>query len=67
MPPGALDFEISLREIISEGVSPTLKRIEESLKEAKYSITLSYEDYEFTDERSELITQTLQFRSKDYK
>ena len=29
----ALDFEISLREIISEGVSPTLKRIEESLKE----------------------------------
>ena len=63
----ALDFEISLREIISEGVSPTLKRIEESLKEAAYSITLSYEDYEFTDERAELITQTLQFRSKDYK
>ena len=52
MPPGALDFEISLREIISEGVSPTLKRIEESLKEAAYSITLSYEDYEFTDERA---------------
>ena len=49
--PKALDFEISLREIISEGVSPTLKRIEESLKEAYYSVTLSYEDYEFTDER----------------
>ena len=54
MPPGALDFEISLREIISEGISPTLKRIEESLKEAAYSITLSHEDYEFTDERARI-------------
>ena len=52
MPPGALDFEISFREIISEGISPTLKRIEESLKEAAYSITLSWEDYQFTDERA---------------
>ena len=25
--PSALDFEISLREIISEGVSPTLKEL----------------------------------------
>lgn len=54
MPPGALDFEISLREIISEGISPTLKKIEESLKEAAYSITLSHEDYEFTDERARI-------------
>lgn len=52
MPPGALDFEISFREIISEGISPTLKRIEESLKEAAYGVTLAWEDYQFTDERA---------------
>ena len=52
MPPGALDFEISFREIISEGISPTLKRIEGSLKEAAYGVTLACEDYHFTDERA---------------
>ena len=31
--PSALDLEISIREIIQEGVSPTLKRIEDALKE----------------------------------
>lgn len=43
--PSALDLEISIREIIQEGVSPTLKRIEDALKETLGTVELVHEEY----------------------
>ena len=51
--PSALDLEISIREIIQEGASPTLKRIEDALKETLGTVELVHEEYPPVDSKGD--------------